>query len=171
MKNSQLTVLGQKLAEQDRKLMEQVVVASHAAVMKHLDQDRVLIPGGQQDCTLSFARVGATILKISSVSTKGEVRFNVARNVVTYQPDNVNVSILPATEADLIDAQKAAVQNGSGADQVAIREFLRAIRNEPATPLEIRVVNANELRSPDKVISIKRGDDGKMTAAISTSLS
>jgi hypothetical protein len=38
---------------------------------------------------------------------------------------------------------------------------------EPAQPLEIRVVNADELRAPDKVISIKRNDTtGEMTGAV-----
>jgi hypothetical protein len=38
---------------------------------------------------------------------------------------------------------------------------------EPAQPLEIRVVNADELRAPDKVISIKRNDTtGGMTGAV-----
>ena len=77
-----------------------------------------------------------------------------------------NLSIVPATEADLIDAGKAAPINGTGADQVASREFLRIVRNEPAQPLEIRVVNAGEVGTSAKVLTVKRDDTGKMTGAV-----
>jgi hypothetical protein len=78
----------------------------------------------------------------------------------------VNLSIVPATEADLIDAEKAAAINGTEADQVAIRKFLRIVHNEPAQPLEIRVVNASEVGTSAKVLTVKRDDTGKMTGAV-----
>ena len=104
-------------------------------------------------------------------STKGAINFNVARNIVTYQPDRVDISISPATEADLIDAQRAVAKNGSGADQVAIREFLRAVRNEPARPLEITVVNAKDIGSVAKVLTVTRDDTGNLTGAVSQPIS
>ena len=47
-------------------------------------------------------------------------------------------------------------------------EFIAFMRQEAqAQPLEIRVVNADELRAPDKVISIKRNDTtGEMVGAV-----
>ena len=59
-------------------------------------------------------------------------------------------------------------QNGSGADVVAIREFLRMVRQDAQPqPLEIRVINAEQIGATPKVLTVNRSDDGKLTGAIS----
>jgi len=47
----------------------------------------------------------------------------------------------------------------------------RSCAKEPQPqPLQIEIVNAKEIGSVDKVLSVKRGDDGKMTGAVVQSL-
>ncbi len=141
------------------------------ALMQHLATDRVLMDGSTQRSGFTFARVGDTVIRVSSEVEKSPVVFNWAQNIVRSAPERVSVNIAPATLADLLDAQRELEKNGSGEARVGIAELIAHMRRETQPqPLEIRVVNANELRSPDKVISIKRGDDGKMTGAISTAL-
>jgi hypothetical protein len=55
---------------------------------------------------------------------------------------------------------------------VRIAEFIAHMRQEaqPSGPLQIKIVNAKELQPPDKVISIKRTDGGKMSGAVVQSI-
>ena len=58
----------------------------------------------------------------------------------------------------------------SGQDQMQVRTWLKKLRaaeDAPQPVLEVKIVNADELRAPDKVISIKRNDTtGEMTGAV-----
>ena len=82
-------------------------------------------------------------------------------------PD-ITVSLNIATEEQLIAAR--ALVPAAQAGQIDI--LLKMVRKgeKPPAPIRVEITNPESLRSPDKVISIKRGDDGKMTAAISQSL-
>ena len=74
-------------------------------------------------------------------------------------PDRVSVNIAPATLGELLDCQRELEKDGSGEARVRVAEFIAFMRQESEQqPLEIRVVNASELHSPDKVIVIKRGE-------------
>jgi hypothetical protein len=67
----------------------------------------------------------------------------------------------------LADLQRWLTQNGTGADQVAIREFLRIVRDQPAEPLAVQIINPREIGATEKVLSIKRDSDGKLSSATS----
>ena len=49
--------------------------------------------------------------------------------------------------------------------RLRIQEFLRILRDPPAPPLEIKIVNAKEVFSPAKILSVKRDDSGKLSGA------
>jgi hypothetical protein len=133
-----------------------------AAVMKWLDQPRTLIKGGESNDGVTFCQVGKAVLKVCSQSLTGDLVYNVARNVVTCSRDRVTVSIAPATEGDLLDA----LESVKGSARLRVQEFLRIVRDEPAQPLEITIVNASAIGKVDKVITVKRDDSGKLTGAV-----
>jgi len=167
MSNRQLVPrkLSEQLAiqsERDRALVENTVTALWA----YLDQPRTLLPGGESDVSTIFCRVGNSVLKVFSHSISGPFVYNVARNAVNCTRDRVTVSIAAASEGDLLDALEVA----KGSARLRIQEFLRIVRQEPAEPLRIEVVNAEKIGTADKVLTVKRGDDGKMTAAVVQSL-
>jgi len=57
-------------------------------------------------------------------------------------------------------------QNGTGADVVAIREFIKIVRQEAQPqPLEVTIVNAREVGATEKILSVKRDNSGKMVGA------
>jgi hypothetical protein len=49
--------------------------------------------------------------------------------------------------------------------RLRIQEFLRIVRDQPAPPLEIKIVNAKEVFSTAKILSVKRDDSGKLSRA------
>jgi hypothetical protein len=141
------------------------------ALMQHLATDRVLLEGSTQRSGVSFARIGDTVIRVSSEVEKQPVIFNWAQNMVRCVPDRVSINIAAATLAELLDCQRDLEKNGSGEARVRIAEFIAHVRQEAQQkPLEIRVVNPEELRAPDKVISVKRNDSGKMTGAVVTAI-
>ena len=58
-------------------------------------------------------------------------------------------------------------QNGSGADVVAIREFIKIVRDEIAQPqkLEVTITNAHEIGKIDKALKVSPDSEGKLTGA------
>jgi hypothetical protein len=54
-----------------------------------------------------------------------------------------------------------------GSSRLRVQEFLRIVREEPAQPLEIKIVNPREIGATEKVIRVVRNDIGKMTGAVS----
>jgi hypothetical protein len=54
-----------------------------------------------------------------------------------------------------------------GSSRLRVQEFLRIVRDEPAQPLEIKIVNPREIGATEKVIRVVRNDIGKMTGAVS----
>src|SRR5262245_19666886 len=170
MNQSQLATIGPKEAILDIRALSKAG-PTLTALLAHLQQDRVLVEGSTQRSGVTFARVGDTIVRVSSEVEKSPMVFNWAKNVLRCNPDRVSVNISPATLAELLDGQRALERNGSGEARVRVAEYIAFMRQESQQkPLEIRVVNASELQPPDKVVSIKRGDDGKMTAAVVQSL-
>jgi len=59
-----------------------------------------------------------------------------------------------------------ALESARSSARLRVGEFLRIVRNEPAQPLEIRVVNASEIGNVDKMMKVSRDDTGKLTGAI-----
>lgn len=144
------------------------VVGQGAAnsLLAWLNQNRTLIKGGQRGVGVTFAKVGPTVIKVVTETIGAHVEYNIWRNHVNYARQQETVSIWPASEADLLDAQVSVKR---GADQIVLREFLRIVRNEPAPPLEIKIVNANEL-APAKFASIKRDSEGKLSGLVVQSI-
>jgi hypothetical protein len=145
--------------------------ATLTALLEHLQRDRVLVEGSTQHSGVTFARVGDTVIRVSSEVEKSPLVFNWAQNVLRCTPDRVSVNIAPATLAELLDCQRELEKNGSGEARVRVAEFIAFMRQESKQqPLEIRVVNASELHPPDKVMMVKRDDEGKMAAVVVQSL-
>jgi hypothetical protein len=40
------------------------------------------------------------------------------------------------------------------------------VRDEPAQPMEIKIVNASEIGKVDKIMTVKRDSDGKLSGAV-----
>jgi hypothetical protein len=116
---------------------------------------------------VSFARVGRAVIKVSVKLKCYDLTFNAARGGFTGALPQPLISIEPAAESDLLDLQRWLTQNGTGADQVAIREFLRIVRDEPAQPVPITIVNAEQVGATPKVLTVKRDDSGKLSGAVS----
>ncbi len=73
------------------------------------------------------------------------------------------MSIAPASEGDLLDA----LEGVKGSARLRIQELLRIVCDEPAQPLEIKIVNAKDIGSVAKVLTAKRADTGKPSGAVS----
>jgi hypothetical protein len=108
-----------------RDVLPQEAVAD--AMWRYLDQDRILIKGGECNDGLTFCQVGNAVLKVSAQSLTGSFVYNVARNALTCSRDRVAISLAPATESDLLDA----LESVNGSARLRIQEFLRIVRDEP----------------------------------------
>lgn len=99
---------------------------------------------------LTFALVGGVPVKLAV-----KVRSSLLR-----APD-VGISLGQATNTEIEEALSVTKDYEM---RVRLRVLLNLIRENEATrePIEIKIVNAGELKS-DKILHIKRGDDGKMT--------
>ena len=135
-------------------------------LIEHLKQDRVLLKGGTHHCGMTFAKIGDTVIRVSSEVEKSPITFNWAANVVRCAPDRVSVNIAPATLGDLLDCQRQLERNGSGEARVRVAEFIAHVRQEAQPqPMQIEIVNASQIGKSDKIISIKRDSEGKLSGA------
>ena len=150
-------------AERDRAVTQATAQAVADAMWRYFDQDRVLFKAGECDNGVTFCRVGNAVLKVCSQSLTGDLVYNVARNVLHCSRDRVSVTIAPATEGDLLDALEVV----KGSARLSIQEFLRIVRDQPAEPTLIKIVNASEINATPKVLTVKRDDSGKLSGAIS----
>src|SRR5258708_660700 len=134
-------------------------------LMKHLASDRVLLEGGVHRSGVTFAKIADTVIRVSSEVEKSPMIFNWAQNSIRYAPDKVNVSIVPATLAELLDAQRDLERNGNGEARIRVAKFIAYMRQEsqPAGPMRIEIVNANELAPRSKIASVKRDASGKLS--------
>ena len=121
------------------------------ALMQHLATDRVLIEGSTQRSGVTFARVGDTVIRVSSEVEKSPLVFNWAQNALRCVPDRVSVNIAPATLGELLDCQRELEKNGSGEARVKVAEFIAYMRQEtqPAAPLQIEMM-FHELRASER---------------------
>jgi hypothetical protein len=106
------------------------------------------------------------VIKISIQFRNYDLTYNPARQEFAGALPQPVISIEAASEGDLLDLERSLTKNGTGADLVAVRELLRIVRDEPAQPLEIRVVNASEVGAGVRVLTVKRDDDGKMSGMV-----
>ena len=171
MSASQLATTGPKEAILDIRALSKAG-GTLTALLDHLQQDRVLMEGSSQQSGITFARVGETIIKVSSEVSKSPVVFNWARNSIAVAPDRTTVNIAPATLGELLDCQRELEKNGNGEARVRVAEFIAHMRQEaePAGPMRIEIVNAKEIGTTPKVMTIKRNDSGKMVGAVSQTI-
>ena len=142
------------------------------ALMQHLATDRFLLEGSTQRSGVTFARVGDTVIRVSSEVEKSPMVFNWAQNSIRYAPDRVSVNIAPATEAELLDAQRAMEAHGTGEQRIRIREFIAHVRNDGATaPLQVEILNPERIGAVEKILTVKRDDTGKLSGAVSQPIS
>ena len=141
-------------------------------LIEHLKQDRVLLKGGTHHCGMTFAKIGDTVIRVSSEVEKSPITFNWAANVVRCAPDRVSVNVEPATLGELLDCQRELERNGSGEARVRVAEFIAHMRQEAQPqPLAIEIVNASEIDKVDKVMTVRRDSDGKISGAAVQSVS
>ena len=145
-----------------------VALAVRDTIMAQFDRERVLIPA-QQSATTNLAQFGKMVLKIDTEFHSGDMRFNQAKNTISYPKPVIRTFISVASEGDILDAQRNAEQNGSGAERVQLRKFLELVRatdEQPQQPLRIEIVNPETIGTGVRVLSVKRDDAGKMTGAV-----
>jgi hypothetical protein len=92
--------------------------------------------------------------------------FNPARGGFAGSLPQPMITIEPAAEGDLLDLERSLMKNGSGADLVAVRELLRIVRDEPAEPLAIQILNADQIGTAPRVMTVRRNDSGRLTGAV-----
>jgi hypothetical protein len=100
----------------------------------------------------TFAAVGDVVLSLRVLVTAGMLG-----------AASVGLNVALATEADLEESLSSCKSHD---DRVYLRKMLALVRAETkAEPLEIRVINASELRTPDRLMTIKRDSEGKLAGA------
>jgi hypothetical protein len=111
--------------------------------------------------------VGDTVIRVSSEVEKSPLVFNWAQNALRCVPDRVSVNIEPATLAQLLDCQRELEKNGSGEARVSVAQFIAHLRRQETEPqpLEIKIINAKEVFSPAKILSVKRDESGQLSGA------
>ena len=71
-----------------------------------------------------------------------------------------------------MDCQRELEKNGSGEARVRVAEFIAYMRQETEPqPLAIEIVNAKEIGSGARVLTVKRDDTGKLSGAVSQPIS
>jgi len=147
--------------------------ATLQALVKHLATDRVLVEGSTQRSGITFARVGDTVIRVSSEVEKSPMVFDWAQNVVRYAPERVSVNIAPVTLGELLDCQRELEKNGNGEARVKVAEFIAHVRQEQPQPqpLQIEIINPEKIGSTAKILTVKRDDSGKLSGAVSQPIS
>jgi len=80
-------------------------------------------------------------------------------------PPTVNIRVGEASEADLLAAQKTSPHNAVELEQLlAYRRAIKAPPPQPP-PLQVEIVNPQEIGRRDQVIRIQRDSDGLMQSA------
>jgi hypothetical protein len=113
----------------------------------------------QERTSLTFAQIGGVVVKISN---------SVSCRMLSW-PD-VACSIVAATAADL---EEAMLRTEDYEIRVRLRTLLNLMRESAAErePIDVRIINAGELKS-DKAIRITRDEGtGKMTGAVVANMS
>jgi hypothetical protein len=82
-------------------------------------------------------------------------------------------TVAPATLGELLDCQRELEKNGSGQGRIKVAEFIAHMRREEAqpAPLQIEIINAKDIDSVAKVLTVKRDDTGKLSGAVSQPIS
>ena len=170
-RHTELAQYARKVAQAQAQVTEKVIRDSIVAV---LDQPVALIKADQNPTkeNVSFARVGHAVVKISVKFRNYDLSYNPARREFTGALPQPLINVEAASEGDLVDMERWLSQNGTGADIVAIREFIALVRQEAQPqPLAITIVNAKEIGSVAKVLTVKRDDTGKLSGAVSQPIS
>ena len=134
-----------------------------------MDQPVAVIKGSQNPTkeNVSFAKIGRAVLKVSIKFRNYDLAYNPARREFYGALPQPMIAVEPAAEGDLVDMERWLSQNGTGADVVAIREFIAIVREAVQPhPLEIKIVNAREVGATEKILTVRRDDTGKLSGAV-----
>jgi hypothetical protein len=109
--------------------------------------------------------VSGALIKATVTCQSGPIIYDHSQNELIYNPPAVTFDVVACREGDLIDAQKVAK---TGQDQVQIRKWIGKLRqaDEAPKPIQIKIVNANELAPAGKVMTVKRDSSGKLSGAV-----
>jgi hypothetical protein len=85
-------------------------------------------------------------------------------------PPTVNIRVGEASEADLLAAQKTSPDKAVELEQLlAYRRAIKAPRAQPP-PLQVEIVNPQEVGRRDQLLTIKRDEAGRLESAVSHQL-
>lgn len=162
-KDSQLAVSENLLAKHDR----EVALQGALAMAQSLDAPRKILEAKTVSRTV-FRKCGSLVLKCEVKLITHDLVYNAARNqLIDYRPPEPSFNASICTEADLLDVQRDLEKYGSGKDRVDFREWLAAVRGEGPAPFQIEILNAKDIGSAAKVLTVKRDDTGKLSGAVS----
>jgi len=115
--------------------------------------------------SIAVTEVAGRIVKIRSRFVIPQMTCDFAKREVTCAAASASINIEAASEGDLIDLQQLAER---GSDQVILRKWIKKLRqaDEAPKPIEIKIVNANELAPATKVMAVKRDSSGKLSGAV-----
>jgi hypothetical protein len=127
--------------------------------------------------TQFFKVVGGKLIKATlvmqgaEISAADEYVADVALKALmsgTISKPWANLALEEATEADLIAGKTADPSRTHDFD--ALIKYLRVTKEaaaaEPAPPLRVEIVNADELTPKDTVLRVQRDAEGKLTGAV-----
>src|SRR5262249_22167621 len=114
---------------------------------------------------------GTLVMKGADISASDEYTADIALKALmtgSVSTPWADLALDEATEADLIAAKSAAPSQTHEID--ALIKFLRASKAaetiEPAPPIRVEIVNAEELTPKDTVVRVERNSAGQLTGAV-----
>jgi len=125
------------------------------------------ILAGSEWARVSFQVLDGKVVKTALWGKSHPISYRFADRHVEAPAPEIDFSLSLATEQDLLNAREMAPTESAKIDVL-----LRTLREgqQPEKPMRIEIVNPKELHPPDRVISIKRDDSGKMSHAIQQSI-
>ena len=111
------------------------------------------------------------VMKGADISASDEYTADIALKALmtgSVSTPWANLALDEATEADLIAAKSATPSQTHEID--ALIKILRASKAaeaaQPAPPIEVRIVNAEELAPKDTILRVERDSSGMLTGAV-----
>ena len=128
---------------------------------------RQILAGGES-ASLAFQVIDGKVMRIAVITKTHPIFYTWHNRSVECRAPEITVSPAIATEAELVAAR--SVMQSSQAGQIDVLLKLLREGEQPAAPIRVEIVNANELAPATKVAAVKRGDDGKITGLVVESI-
>ena len=117
----------------------------------------------RESAGLAFQVIDGKVMRVAVLTKAYPIFYTWHNRSVEHRAPEITISAGFATEAELL-AARSMVQPAQPGQIDVLLKLLRD-GQQPAAPIRVELVNANEL-ARDKVLVIKRADDGKMSGAI-----